>query len=448
MSKPLVILAYPKIDHEKDYVYFWMPFSLLTIAKVIIDDDLADVVIFDGNQSSTSDWEKFLDEHLPRAICIGISIMTGGGQIAHALEMVGAARSRPNCPPIVWGGPHVNVLPDQTLAHSMVDSILVGPGQNSMPSYIRALTGQIPFTEVPGLKMLKRGIEICGPDNPPRTQRLGRYPWELLSVNEYLRNDPTVSDRTLNYVSSQGCVYKCRFCYELTYNRKYSAIDAESLLDEIESLKLRFDITGVKFYDADWFINLKRAAAFCRGLIERQIKIKWAASINPNDILKARDREPELMRLLSESGCTRLLMGVESGSDRVLNEIVEKEITREQIFDVASEISRNGILGSYTFIVGFPGETESEQEETYELIERLRLLHPQPETRVHIFAPYPGTPLYEKAISYGFVPPTSLEAWSRYDYYDSLTPWTSGETVTRARANTHMKLSPKASAEC
>lgn len=340
------------------------------------------------------------------------------------------------------------MLPEQTLAHAMVDSILVGPGQNSMPSYIRALTGQIPFAEVPSLRMLKKGIEICGPDNPPRTQRLGRYPWELLPVNDYLRNDPTVSDRTLNYVSSQGCVYKCRFCYELTYNRKYSAIDAESLLDEIESLKLRFDITGVKFYDADWFINLKRAVAFCRGLIERQIKIKWAASINPNDILKARDREPELMRLLNESGCTRLLMGVESGSNRVLNEIVEKEITREQIFDVAKEISQNGILGSYTFIVGFPGETEIEQEQTYELIERLRLLRPQPETRVHIFAPYPGTPLYEKAISYGFVPPTSLEEWSRYDYYDSLTPWTSDETVTRARANTHMKLSPKASAEC
>jgi radical SAM superfamily enzyme YgiQ (UPF0313 family) len=296
--------------------------------------------------------------------------------------------------------------------------------------------------------MLASGRRIHGPDNPPRTQRLGGYPWELLPVDNYLRDDPTVADRTLNYVSSQGCVYKCRFCYELTYNRKYSAIDAESLLNEIEALKARFSITGVKFYDADWFVNLRRAAAFCRGLIKRNMQLRWAASINPNDVLKARRLEPDLMRLLGESGCTRLLMGVESGSDRVLNEIVEKEITRAQILDVTGEIARHGIMGSYTFIVGFPGETEAEQEETYALIAQLRSLHPQPETRVHLFAPYPGTPLYEKALSHGFTPPPSLEEWARYDYYESQTPWTSAETVTRARSNTHMRLSPKASAEC
>jgi len=135
-------------------------------------------------------------------------------------------------------------------------------------------------------------------------------------------------------------------------------------------------------------------------------------------------------------------MGVESGSDRVLREIVQKEITRAEILDVAKDIANHGILGSYTFIVGFPGETESEQDETYRFIEELRKLQPQPETRVHVFAPYPGTPLYEAAIEHGFKPPTSLEAWSSYDYYDSQTPWTSDATVARARRGTQMRLSP------
>jgi radical SAM superfamily enzyme YgiQ (UPF0313 family) len=446
MTKPLVILVYPKIDHEKDYVYFWMPFSLLTIAKVILDDDLADVAIFDGNQSSTADWESFLDDNLSRTICIGVSIMTGGGQIAHAVEMVKTAAARPNCPPVVWGGPHVNVLPEQTLADPIVNTILVGPGQNSMPSYIRALMGRLSLQDVPGLMNKSGSVLIKGPENPPRTQQLGGYPWGLLSVADYIRNDPTVATRTLNYVSSQGCIYKCKFCYELTYKRKYSAIDADTLLDEIESLKDKFDINGVKFYDADWFVNLRRAAAFSRGLIERKINISWAASINPNDVLKAREKEPDLMNLLRDSGCSRLLMGVESGSDRVLNEIVEKEITRDKILNVAEEIARFGIMGSYTFIVGFPGETADEQESTYDLIEQLRGLSPQPETRVHLFAPYPGTPLYERSLSYGFVPPSGLADWARYDYYDSLTPWTDADTVQRARSNTHMRL--KAGSEC
>ncbi|MFC8140818.1 radical SAM protein [Streptomyces paradoxus] len=129
-----------------------------------------------------------------------------------------------------------------------------------------------------------------------------------------------------------------------------------------------YGINGVKFYDADWFVNIKRSVSFCEELIDRDLGLAWAASINPNDILKARRSGTPLLQRVAESGCSRLLMGVESGSDRVLDEIVKKEITREKILDVAAEIADNRILGSYTFIVGFPGETPEEQDETYGLL--------------------------------------------------------------------------------
>jgi radical SAM superfamily enzyme YgiQ (UPF0313 family) len=447
VSKPLVILAYPKIDHEKDYVYFWMPFSLLTVARALLEDGV-EVVLFDGNRSPAAEWEAFLDEYLGRAACVGLSVMTGGGQIGHALELARAARARPGCPPLVFGGPHINVLAEQTLEHPLVGAVLVGPGQNSMPACVRALLGRGALDAVPGLLAKAGGRLVRGPDNPPRAGSLGRYPWHLLPVEHYIRNDPTVAPRTLNYVSSQGCAYRCRFCYELTYRRKYSALEAADLLADVEDLVARYPIDGVKFYDADWFINLGRAEAFCRGLIERGLGLRWAASINPNDVRRARRGHPDLLPLLAQSGCTRLLMGVESGSDRVLRDVVHKEITRAEILEVAREIAAHGILGSYTFIVGFPGETEAEQEETFGLVEELRTLHPRPETRVHVFAPYPGTPLFEEAGRQGFVPPTSLEGWSGYDYYESQTPWTGPETVRRARAHTHMRLSPHANREC
>lgn len=348
--RPLVILLHPKVDHEKDYAYFWMPFSLLTLAKPLLDAGLVDVMLFDGNQASDVAWSAFLDEHLDRAVCIGVSIMTGGGQIGHALDLVRVAKERPGCPPVVFGGPHV---------------------------------------------------------------------------------------------SSQGCVYKCQFCYELTYQRKYSAMAADGLVADIDDLARRFGLNGIKFYDADWFVNLKRAAAFCEGVIAGERDIKWAASINPNDILKARRAGIPLLTLVAESGGSRLLMGVESGNDRVLRDVVKKEVTRAHILDVAREIADHGILGSYTFIVGFPGESDAEVDDTYSLIEELRSLEPTPETRVHLFAPYPGTPLYEDAVRAGFEPPSTLDAWSHFDYYDSQTPWTSAETVRRARAATQMRLKPQ-----
>lgn len=440
-QKPLVILAYPKIDYEKNYIYYWMPFSVLALAKAILDTNLAEVVLFDGNQQSHEEWQDLLDQHLGRALCVGISVMTGGGQIAHALRMTAAVRTRGNVP-LVFGGPHVNVLAEQTLVHEHVDAVLLGPGQLSFPPYVEALLGFRAFDSVPGSIVKTPDGIVRGPENPIRVENLTSYPWHLINVQKYVRNDPTVSPRTLNYVSSQGCVYKCRFCYELMYKHKYSKIPAPELLDEIQQLVTQFNITGVKFYDADWFVSIKRADEFSRGLIERGIKINWAASVNPNDILRARKSIPHLMKQLAHSGCTRLLMGIESGSDRVLEEVVKKEITRAQIIDVAHDISGAGILGSYTFIVGFPDETAEEQNETFELIERLWQLEPKPETRVHLFAPYPGTPLFDEALKAGFVVPSRLEDWAHYDYYESQTPWTDERLVMKARLYTSMRLMP------
>jgi anaerobic magnesium-protoporphyrin IX monomethyl ester cyclase len=438
-KKPLVILVYPKIDHEKDYVYYWMPFSLLSVAKPLLDRGTVDVVIFDGNLTSSYHWSSFLDEHLDRTVCIGISVMTGGGQIGHGLDLVRRVRERPGAPPVVFGGPHVNVLAEQTAHHPLVDAVLVGPGHRSMPAFVEAVLAGTPWETVPGLVAMKDGCLIKGPSNPPIIEELGRYPWHLIDVGQYVRDDPTVAARTLNYVSSLGCVYKCQFCYELFYKRRYSAMSADDLVDDLEEIQRKFNIDGVKFYDADWFVNPKRAIGFCEELTKRKLSLSWAASINPNDIIKSRRTQPELLQKVAASGCTRLLMGMESGSDRVLRDVVRKEVSRAQLLEVALEIAAAGILGSYTFIVGFPGESEAEVEETYSLIEELRTLTPTPETRVHLFAPYPGTPLYDDALRQGFRPPESFEGWSKFDYYESQTPWTSAITVARARSETRMR---------
>jgi anaerobic magnesium-protoporphyrin IX monomethyl ester cyclase len=440
-TKPLIVLVYPKIDHEKNYAYYWMPFSTLALAKVLISSGLADVKLFDGNQSGDDAWHAFLKENSERTVCFGLSIMTGGGQINHAIHMASSIRNYSSAP-IVLGGPHVNVLPEQTLAHPLVNAVLVGPGQSSIVPFVEALLSKRLFETVPGLWMKGPNGIVRGPDNAPRVQDLNGYPWHLIDVESYVRDDPTVSPRTLNYVSSQGCVYRCQFCYELTYKRKYSKIPALQLLDEVEEMTQRFGIAGLKFYDADWFVDLKRADAFSRGLIDRGLNIRWAASINPNDVLRARRLFPKLMTQIARSGCSRLLMGVESGADRVLNEIIKKEVTRKQIMDVAREIADVGIIGSYTFIVGFPGESVREQDETFELIEEMWKLSPTPETRVHIFAPYPGTPLFEDSIAFGFEPPTKLEDWATYDYYKSQTPWTNGDLADKAARYTRMRLIP------
>ena len=422
MKKSVVILIYPRIQFEDNYPCSWIPYSILSIASAISETrPNIEVSVFDENRQSIDDFISLLNRE-ENILCIGYSIMTGGGQIKHALELADLAKKRNPKIINVFGGPHVNVLPIQTLNHRLVDIVISGPGQKSFPLLIDAIENKISYDSVPGLAMYVSEQLICGPENILDANTLIPYNYKFINCNDYIRYDSTISKRTINYISSQGCVYKCKFCYETNYKRRYARLPCNRIIQDLEYFVQEYGVDGIKFYDADWFINPKKYEPLINALTK--LNLSWAASIHPKDILRAINNGEPLLAQLSASHCKRLLMGIESGSNRVLKEVVDKGVTKEEIFFVAQEIAKYGILGSYTFIVGFPGESISEQEETFDFIRSLWALNPRPETRVHIYTPYPGTALYDKTLSMNFIPPDNLEDWSSFDYYKSNTPWT------------------------
>lgn len=432
-----VILVYPKIEYEANYPNTWIPYSVLSIASAIHGLD-TNVIIFDENVKSASDFYELVKHNANNCICIGFSIMTGGGQIQHAINLAKQVKSINNNIPIVFGGPHVNVLPEKTLEHPLVDIVMKGNGQYSFPYLIQYLLGNIDAQEVPGMYCkTSEGKLVTGSTQNFQNLTLPRYNFSLIDVKNYIQPDKTIAPRTLNYIASQGCVYMCKFCYETSYKRKYYKMATDSVCDDIEHFINSYQINGIKFYDADFFIDYKRAIAISNKLKEKNIR--WAASIHPKDILRAQKGSKNLLlQELSDSGCTRLLMGIESGCNRVLMDIVNKMVTKEEIFRAAELISQYGILGSYTFIVGFPGETPEEQQQTFDFINQLWRLSPKPETRVHIYTPYPGTPLYYDACKEGFIPPQKLEDWSSFDYYKALTPWVDKSLEDKVKSFTMM----------
>ncbi len=432
--KNSIILAYPRVQFEDNYPYTWLPYSLLAIASALPKDDF-NVIIFDENRDTKKQFKNLL-RSTKNVICVGFSVMTGGCQIGNAIKLAEIVKQFKSDIPIVFGGPHVNVLPDETLRHPLVDIILSGPGQKSFPLLARALCGEIAFADVPGLLMFDGGRLVKGPINILNKDTLVPYMFQLTDVDSYIKPDKTIASRTINYISTQGCIYKCRFCYETNYKKKYGKLPCEIVIQDIEYFVSRYAVNGVKFYDADWFIDEERARCLIAELT--RLKINWAASINPIDILRANKKGSQLMKKLATSNCKRLLMGVESGNNRILKDVVNKGVTKDKMLSVAKIIARHGILGSYTFIVGFPGETVEEQEETFDFIEELWNLQPRPETRVHIYTPYPGTPLYEEAKKCGFVPPNKFEDWSNFDYYKANTPWVDYKLESRVREFTSM----------
>jgi radical SAM superfamily enzyme YgiQ (UPF0313 family) len=419
--KSSILLVYPKIEFEKNYPCSWLPYSIFAIAGVFDKTSGVDILLYDQNISKNDDdFNEILIKNRDALLCVGFSIMTGGGQIKNALHLASLAKEKKII--TVFGGPHVNVLPEQTLAHPCVDAVLYGLGQCSFPLFVDALKGNLEYKNVPGLIIKQENKQIFGTDNHPKNHILPPYRFDSIDIEQYIQKDNTIASRTINYISTQGCAYSCRFCYETSYKHAYYKMGLDNVIADIQYFTNKYKVNGIKFYDADWFIDAGRANTLIEYLCVHNIR--WAASIHPNDILRGIKHDPDYLEKLSKSGCTRLLMGIESGCDRVLKEIINKGTVKTDIITVTKKIAENGILGSYTFITGFPGETETEQQETFDLIESLWHLSPKSETRVHIYTPYPGTPLYQDAIKHGFVPPNRLEDWSDFDYYKAETPWT------------------------
>lgn len=429
-----VAFIHPAIDYEDNYPCSWIPYSVLSLASRM-NSEKYQVKIYDEHKTSFDIIMQSLIVFNP--FIVGISIMTGGGQIARALLFARRIKKDlPNCY-IVFGGPHVNVLPEQTLENELIDFVSSGTGQNSFCQLVDTLLlGQTP-DRINGIYYKNSNNVICRPKKLKATiPNLYSYNFDLINPNDYIRYDSTISNRTINYIASQGCPYACNFCYECTYDKKYYVMETNKVQRDIELLANKYGASGIKFYDADFFVNAKR----CRDIIQtlKNFDLAWAASVHPNDILHNYENGMKLLKDIKISKCKRLLMGMESGSDRILKEIINKHVTSKQLLEVAKMIGEFGILGSYTFMVGYPDETEKEQNSTFELIEKLWSLNLPIETKVHIYLPYPGTPLYNRAIELGFIPPQKLENWSNFNYYKAITPWTNSALEKRASEFTKM----------
>ncbi len=417
-----VILYYPKIRYLPEYKFFWTPLSLLAISRLLKNN--YEIIIIDGNIQK--DYSTVIKDNLHHCVCVGISTMTGGGQLLDAIKFAQIIKNRNKHIPIVWGGPHPTSLPDETIKYGMVDIIVRGQGEITLKEVVNSLEKGCNLDKVLGITYKNDNQVIHNNDRPIfDINALSDIPWELVEVENYIRNDVTVNTKTINFVSSYGCPYNCRFCYEvIAYKRRWTGLKAEMILNELSALVNQYGINGVKFYDANFFVNPSRVKDFCAGIVARKLKIKWAASAHPKDLLRLKDD----FSLIKESGCTRILIGAESGSPEVLR-FIDKKVSVDEILEAARLCNEFEIIGSFTFIVGFPIDADKNGKETKDLIDIILGKYPKHEIRVHLWAPYPGTELYPVALERGFEPPKTLEGWADYEYYKPQTPWINEELV-------------------
>lgn len=411
-----ILLYHPATKHEKFYAFYWIPYSLLTIASIIHKN--YDVIIIDDNLNNN---EYRLSDLLNNCLCVGISVMTGH-QITGAIKFSEKVKDINPQIPVIWGGPHPTILPEITIKHPSIDILVKGQGEFIFKELVDKIQHKISLFGTNGITFKTNSSII----NNKRIDLVSKntlpyFPWDLINIRSYTRNDPKIGTKVLNYVASQGCPYDCSFCTEVSlYNKKWEIFEINRIINDIKHLVEYGDSNSIKLLDANFFGSKKRAMLFAQKLIEEKIIINWAAAGHPKTLNSLRDDE---WRVLYNSNCKRLLIGAESGN-RIALDIIRKRITPKIIIDLAEKCSNYGINGSFTFIVGIPGcDLYTEINDTIDVCLKIRQKGINHDVKIHFYAPYPGTPLYEKACLLGFMPPKTLEEWANYDYYNIETPW-------------------------
>jgi radical SAM superfamily enzyme YgiQ (UPF0313 family) len=399
-------------------VFYTMPLALVAVGSHL-DPERYEVVIVDGRLED--DPAAAVLAHLEGAVCLGLSVLTGD-PIRDALRISRRAKGERPDLPVVWGGWHPSLFGRECLEEPAVDVAVQGQGEATFAEIVERLEAGDGLEGVAGCVWRDGGEVRRGPPRPfEDVNSFRRHDFELIEVERYF----ALKDRRqLDYVSSQGCAFRCAFCADpQVYRRKWAGLEPERMGEEIEDLWRRYRFDDLSFQDETFFTYPQRVEAVAEELLRRRLPITWAATLRADQSFRLPE---EVFAKCRASGLRRVLVGVEAGSQEMLDRI-KKDIKLEQVFHTAERCRRHGVAVIFPFIVGFPGESEASVQASLDVAKRLRSMSPDFQTPIFYFKPYPGSPITEDAVQAGYSLPCSLEEWADFDFIGSAGPWVSQE---------------------
>lgn len=377
------------------------------------------------DQRIEKNWKARLEVLLTKdPICFGVSVLTGK-QIEWGLNASTIAK-KAGCP-VVWGGIHASLLPEQTLSHPLIDYVVQGEGEEAFPELVDALVAGRSCEKIAGVWSKKDGKPVFGGPRPfLDITKLPPVPYHLVDLNRYIKPGPY--GKTVVFFTSRGCPQRCTFCFNHTFNEsRWRAFSPERVLEDIKRIQLKHpDVQHFEFWDDDFFVNLKRSKEIAEGIAKLDPPVTWS-------VLGAHVREVTLMddaylQTLKDSRLKGLIVGVESGSQKMID-IIQKNFKLNELFVANQRLGRFHIIPTYSFISGIPGEDDGDIKKSIEAMFRLKEDNPEAVVgNIKPFVCYPGTALYVKMTRQGFRPPQKLEDWIDYvwgNYMNLDVPWVS-----------------------
>jgi len=326
-----------------------------------------------------------------------------------AFEVASVAKSVDKDIITVLDGLHPSARPVECLSNPNIDFVVRGEAEYTMLELVGALEQGITedLKKIEGIGFIKNGKTVITPPRP-EIQDLDALPFparHLLPMNIYfdaVKENPIrgeISKRYTIMMTSRGCPHECIFCSNhIVMGKTWRGRSPENVVDEIEQVVNTYSIKQIDFFDDNMTLIKKRVENICDLIVKRGLDIDWYVPTG----VRADTLDEELLRKMKVSGCKGIRVAPESGVQRVVNQIIKKNLALEDVEKAVVLAKKVGIKVGVFFIFGLIGETKEDMKETIKYAYKLKKLGAN-SFQFSIATPLYGTELYEQAKRGGFL---------------------------------------------
>jgi len=314
---------------------------------------------------------------------------------------------------IVAGGPHFSIEDQNFLKQNLqLDGFISGEGEVAMLQLVKSLEKSQSLKTVKGLTYRKtdsQGHFVVYSNPPEFITDLDSLPlpaYHLIDMNMFFKyqargliSRPGKKTRAISMVTSRGCPFNCVFCsIHLHMGKKVRVHSVDYVVSHIKHVIEQYKVDHIFFEDDNLTYYPKRINKILELMINEKIKICWNT---PNGV-RADTLNANLLKTMKRTGCTDLTIGVESGDQGTLDNIIRKKLNLRDVVQTAKLCYRAKIDLSAFFVIGFPGETEKQIQKTISFAAILyKKFNVQP--LLMLATPLPGTKLYRDVINDGYL---------------------------------------------
>jgi len=417
-KKTQLIAFYPSTGMDKQGFSIGLPLGFLHTLSLLSEKE-NNLIIIDGRIEKN--WKQKIKRLITKNTLVLISAMTGY-QIKEALDCSKYVKSISKEIKTIWGGMHPTLFPDQTLKNKFVDFVVVGDGEETILEFLKYHQNKNYLSKICGLGYkLNNQIIINKNRKDFDFRKQYNIPYHLIDVKNYYENFFQTKN-SLTILGGRGCPYKCTFCYENSQpKKKFQKVPVSKLIRNMKKI-LEFKPGGINIVDDIFFYNSKQAENITNRIIEEKIKTKFMVNVRMDFIYNC---DISVLKRLKQTGFHEMFIGIESGSQTILNKI-KKGLILKQIIEGNKKINAAGIKPIYSFMAGFPDETFKDVKKTIDLMLRIKKDNPKAAlTSLKIFTPFPKTPLFKECEKKGFRTPKNLKEWQNFDFNTAHNTWLS-----------------------